>query len=82
MVSHYWAIGFFRNLNVVLLYLQLKEGVKPTMGSSITKGLLEAEYDLLGYAVVKLHDDEAKIRYGKYRLPLHDGPVYVEDVRK
>jgi hypothetical protein len=24
MISHYWAIGLNRNLNVVLLYLQLK----------------------------------------------------------
>ena len=31
MISFYWALGLHKNLNVVLLYLQLKEGVKPTI---------------------------------------------------
>lgn len=57
MVSHYWSIGLHKNLNVVLLYLQLKEGVKPSVGSMITKSLLEQEYDLLGYSVFRLCDE-------------------------
>ena len=82
MISHYWSIGLNRNLNVVLLYLQLKEGVKPTVASVINKTMLEAEYDLLGYTVLKAHDDNGKILYGKYHLPLYDGPIFVEDLRE
>lgn len=82
MISHYWAIGLNRNLNVVLLYLQLKPGVKPTVASIINKTMLEAEYDLLGYTVLKMHDENAKIQYGKFKLPLYDGPPYVEDLRE
>jgi hypothetical protein len=42
--------------------------------------LLEEEYDLLGYAVVKLNDKDGRIRYGDYKLELHDGPIIVEEV--
>jgi hypothetical protein len=43
--------------------------------------MLEAEYDLLGYSVLKVHDELAKISYGRYKLPLYEGPVFVEDLR-
>jgi hypothetical protein len=82
MVSHYWEIGLMKNLNVVLLYLQLKEGVKPTVASVINKSLLEAEYDLLGYTVYRLCDEKGKVKFGRFTLPLYDGPPYVEDVRE
>lgn len=81
MVSHYWEIGLKKNLNLVLLYLQLKEGVRPSVKSVITKSLLESEYDLLGYTVYKLCDEKGKVRYGTFTLPLYDGPPYVEDIR-
>jgi len=44
MISHYWSIGLNRNLNLVLLYLQVKEGITPTVASGLTKDLLESEY--------------------------------------
>lgn len=53
----------------------------PTIADSITKTLLESEYDLLGYTAMKVHDNDAKIKYGKYKLPLYDGPIFVEDMR-
>mmetsp|Transcript_23601 Transcript_23601/g.23281 ORF Transcript_23601/g.23281 Transcript_23601/m.23281 type:complete len:145 (+) Transcript_23601:1738-2172(+) len=82
MVNHYWCIGLKKNLNVVLLYLQLKEGKTPTIAQMINKSLLEDEYDLLGYSVFKLHDDSGRVRYGKYQLDIYDGPIYVEDLRE
>lgn len=81
MLWHYWSINVERNLNLVLLYLQLKEGVIPTNESALNKSLLESEYDLLGYTSLRLHDDEGKIPYGRYKLPLYDGPIYIEDLR-
>ena len=82
LVNKYWEMGLdTRNLNLVLLYLQLKDGVEPTNANVLTKNLLETEYDLLGYTVLRAHDKLARIKYGKYKLPLYDGPVFVEDIR-
>ena len=44
--------------------------------------MLEAEYDLLGYTALRLTDEKGKVRYGRYTLPLYDGPPYVEDIRE
>ena len=60
----------------------MKEGVKPTIASSINKSSLEAEWDLLGYTVLKLADSKGRINYGRYTLPLYEGPPYVEDIRE
>ena len=57
MISHYNEIGLKKPLDVVLLYLELKEGVRPSMGSTIDKSLLEEEYILLGYTTFRLCDD-------------------------
>jgi hypothetical protein len=57
----------------------LKEGQVPLVGSTISRVLLENEYDLLGYGVVKLNDQYGKIRFGDYRLDLHEGPIFVEE---
>lgn len=82
MLWHYWSINVERNLNLVLLYLQLKEGIVPTNESALNKSLLENEYDLLGYTSLRMHDDEGKIPYGRYKLALYDGPIYIEDLRE
>jgi hypothetical protein len=82
MISHYWAIDIDRNLNLVMLYLAVKEGTKPTIASSINKIMLENEYDLLGYTSLRLHDDDGKILYGRYKLPLYDGEPFIEDLRE
>ena len=44
--------------------------------------MLESEYDLLGYSVLKMHDDKGRIKYGKYTLDMYDGPIYVEELRE
>lgn len=62
--------------------MQLKENTVPSVSNVISRVLLEEEYDLLGYGVVKLNDEHGKIRFGDYRLDLHEGPVYVEEVDK
>ena len=43
---------------------------------------MEEEYDLLGYGVIKLNGKDGKIKFGDYKLELHEGPVYVEDIDK
>lgn len=50
------------------------------MGAVITKSLLESEYDLIGYSSMKIHDENAKIKYGTYSLDLYEGPIYVEEI--
>ena len=80
MVSHYWEIGLNRKLYVIMLYLQLKEGVKPTVSAVINKSLLESEYDLLGYTSFQLVDKMGKVNYGTFTLPLYDGAPFVEDI--
>jgi hypothetical protein len=48
----------------------------------MNKSLLEKEWDILGYAVLRLVDEKGKIRYGRYTLPLYEGPPFVEDLRE
>lgn len=40
---------------------------------------METEYDLLGYSIFKMNDEDARIKYGKYTLDLYYGPIYCED---
>lgn len=54
----------------------------PSVSNVISRVLLEEEYDLLGYGVIKLNDAEGKMKYGDYKLDLHEGPIFVEDVDK
>ena len=54
----------------------------PSGASVISRVLLEEEYDLLGYGVIKINDKDGKMRFGDYKLDLHEGPIYVEDVDK
>ena len=42
--------------------------------------LLEEEYDMLGYGVVNLNQPDGRIKFGEYRLDLHEGPIYIEEV--
>ncbi|CDW75498.1 UNKNOWN [Stylonychia lemnae] len=43
-------------------------------------GLIEAEYDLIGYGVVAVNDINGKMNYGDYTLRLYDGPIYLEEI--
>ena len=36
----------------------------------------------MGYGVIKLNAEDGKMRYGDYKLDLHEGPIYVEEVDK
>lgn len=56
--------------------------MKPTATATITKSLLEEEYDLLGYTVYKLNDEKGRVNYGTHTAPLFDGPPYVEEIRE
>ena len=49
------------------------------MSNIVSRVLLEEEYDLLGYAVVKLNEPNGKFKFGDYRMDLHEGPIYVEE---
>jgi len=46
----------------------------------ISRDLIEAEYDLIGYGVVAVNDINGKMNYGDYSLRLHDGPIYLEEL--
>eukprot|EP00347_Sterkiella_histriomuscorum_P021767 403332835 len=75
-----WDEDTFHNLNLLVQLIQVKEEVKqPTVSSLISRELIEAEYDLIGYGVVAVNDINGKINYGDYSLKLHEGPIYVED---
>ena len=56
--------------------------INKSQNRCLNKSLLENEYDLLGYTSLRMHDDEGKIPYGRYKLALYDGPIYIEDLRE
>ena len=60
----------------------MKEGTKPSTDLGISRVLLEEQYDPLGYAVIHLNDKDGKLKFGDYRLDLHDGPIYVAEVEQ
>jgi hypothetical protein len=59
--------------------LELKEGLRPSVGGQISRKLIEDEYDLVGYATIKMNDEYGKFFFGTYTVPLYDGPIYVEE---
>jgi hypothetical protein len=66
---------------LLVLYLELKEEVsKPTVGNSLSRVLLEEEYNLLGYGVIKLNKKDGRIDFGEYKLELHEGDVFIEEI--
>jgi len=77
-----WERKLESEMYLIIQYLQLKENTVPSVSNVISRVLLEEEYDLLGYGVIKLNDKDGKIRFGDYRLDLHEGPIYVEEVDK
>ena len=51
---------------MVVQYLERKESVKvPTTNKSITRRLIEAEYDLIGYNAIRVSNEDGTIRYGE-----------------
>jgi len=62
-------------------YLELKDGVQPSIGGNISRKLIEDEYDLIGYACIKVNYDypSGKFQFGTWTVPLYEGPVYVEE---
>ena len=50
------------------------------MNQTITRKLIEDEYDLVGYTVLQLNNPDGTIRYGTYILDLYDGPIYIEEL--
>lgn len=78
-----WDEDCFYNLNLLVQLIQVKEEIKmPTVSSLISRELIEAEYDLIGYGVVAVNDINGKINYGDYSLRLYDGPIYMEQLEK
>lgn len=49
------------------------------MGGQISRRLIEEEYNLIGYAAIKMNDEFGKFYFGTYTVPLYEGPVYVEE---
>ena len=76
-----WDLEARKNLYLIVKYLELKKGQKPTINGLISRTLFENEYDLVGYGVIRMNDDIGKFTFGTFTIPLHEGPVYVEEVR-
>lgn len=74
-----WKVEKKKDLYLIVQYLELKEGVKPTMTGQISRRLIEEEYILIGYATIKMNDEFGKFYFGTYTVPLYEGPVYVEE---
>lgn len=53
---------------------------KPTITNVITRKLIQEEYNLIGYTVFQLNEQNGKIRFGTYVLPLYEGPIYLEEL--
>jgi hypothetical protein len=75
-----WDREAKRNLNLVVQFLELKEGILPSQTKSITRELVESEYDLIGYGIIRLNDEFGKFLFGTFTVDLYDGPIYVEEL--
>lgn len=84
----YWNrfyTGSNRFLYAVFMVLQVKEGVVPTLDGTISKELIDEEYDMVGYGIEQFSHDDGKIKFGTYEVDLYKPPVYVceiEQIRK
>ena len=78
MASYYQS----QDVYLVLQYLERKAHISaPTVDKVISRRLIETEYDLLGYTVLKLiNDDGGSLKYGAFQLNLFKGPVFVEEL--
>lgn len=74
-----WDRELKKNLYCVVQYLELKEGQIPSQTNSITRELVEDEYDLVGYGVIPLNDEFGKFVFGTFTVQLFHGPIFVEE---
>ena len=74
-----WDRELKKNLYLVVQYLEIKEGIVPTITTNITRKLVEDEYDLGGYGIIQLNDEYGKFLFGTFTVTLYDGPIYVEE---
>jgi hypothetical protein len=68
-----------KKLYCIVQYLELKEGIQPSKNSNITRELVEKEYDLIGYGVIRLNDKSGKFIFGTFTVQLFSGPIFVEE---
>ena len=80
MLWDFWKTEKRNNLYLIVQYLELKKNVVPTVNQSISRKILEDEYDLIGYGVIKLNDENGKLIYGTFTVPLYNPPIYVEEL--
>ena len=66
---------------MVLQYLERKPNIiAPTVDKVISRKMIEHEYDLLGYTVLRVIAEDSSLRYGSYILSLFRGPILLEDM--
>eukprot|EP00344_Euplotes_crassus_P007376 CAMPEP_0197000934 /NCGR_PEP_ID=MMETSP1380-20130617/5749_1 /TAXON_ID=5936 /ORGANISM="Euplotes crassus, Strain CT5" /LENGTH=239 /DNA_ID=CAMNT_0042418401 /DNA_START=217 /DNA_END=936 /DNA_ORIENTATION=- len=75
-----WDRDLKKNLYCVVQYLELKEDMIPSKTSNITRELVENEYDLVAYGVIRLNDEFGKFIFGTFTVPLFEGPIFVEEL--
>ncbi len=76
-----WDLELKESVFLILQYIELKAGIKnPATNAVITRKLIEDEYDLIGYTVLKLNNPDGTIRYGTHLLDLYDGPIFIEEL--
>lgn len=76
----FWDEDLNENLYCVVQYLQVKQGIIPTVNAVISRKLIQDEYDLIGYGVIQLNNPDGTVRYGTYTLDLYQAPIYVEEL--
>ena len=76
-----WDIELRENCYLVLQFIQRKEEIeKPTVNATITRKLIEDEYDLIGYTVLQINNPDGTIRYGSYIMDFYEAPIYIEEL--
>ena len=77
-----WDTDLKDNLYAVIQYIEVKEGVKPTVNTVISRKLIEAEYNLIGYSVIQLNNPDGTIRWGTYTVDIYKEPILVEELNE
>ena len=80
MLWDFWKTEKRNNLYLIVQYLELKKNIVPTVNQSISRKILEDKYDLIGYGVIKLNDENGKLIYGTFTVPLYNPPIYVGEL--
>lgn len=66
--------------NAYLIIQLLEKRIDVKTKKVTNRAMLEEDYQLMGYTVLKVNDSNGKVQYGTYYLEFFEGPIYIEEL--